>query len=776
MTCVPGTGVSRQGDAQSRVAPDPRVTIAVASASLVLAVAAWLYGPAPSIPALVFFLALAAAGAFVVTSAASLWDRRERLGSARKTVVLFLLAAIPVAFDPTTREVFNVTKVTLLYVGALLMTTLWIVEWLVHGRRPVWRNGLHWPVLGLVGWTIVSTVASISPPVSVFGTYGTFDGLLATIAFAIVFFAAADAFMPFELRRVLAVLFIGGGGPVALYGLIQLRDRLFDGTWDWIDWGGAAFQSKTIWSTFGNPNHLAGFASLALPLAVPLFLLSRSRAHRSLIVAIAVALGAEIVQTNSLGAWLATVVGAVTVGVLLLPDLRSGRAPRRVVVGTVVIAVALAVLAGASTRGFGERVSSGLTLRSGSTAALRVEVWKSAVGMGLERPLFGFGPDTVQLAFPAHQTAGFVRQHGPDRLVNGAHSLPLNQLATTGFPGLVALLALVGLAVALAVRAWRRTLHPEPALAGRSRELRLLLGGICGGIAAYLVQAAFNLQQIGLSLAFWALLGTLTVCARAAGGVAPNRSARRPQPPTSARQARWNRAVAAIVVMAATLPLLWLSTTVLRADHSYKAALTLRGIAQDPRLPATVRGDLTAESSRELDKAAATHPWEAEYLDAIGRQAIALASAAPSPEARLGLLEGARRNFERAIALQPTNARLLARHAGVSFAILELQPDRALLRSEALSSLRRAVASNPWEPRLALTLATELTRAGDAQTALAVLMDALRRLPEQPDLLRTAARLTEAVGRRAEARSLWTRLLEVVAGDGEARRALERLT
>src|SRR5205085_3788436 len=79
---------------------------------------------------------------------------------ARRAALLILFVAVPAAFDPHTFDVFNLTKYTVVMTGAIAIAVLWAVEWVRRGKPPLWRNGLHWPVLTLLGWTVIGTLLS----------------------------------------------------------------------------------------------------------------------------------------------------------------------------------------------------------------------------------------------------------------------------------------------------------------------------------------------------------------------------------------------------------------------------------------------------------------------------------------------------------------------------------------------------------------------------------------------------------------------------------------
>src|SRR4051812_42825802 len=89
---------------------------------------------------------------------------------------------VPAVFTRLTNEAFMVPKVTVLWLCLILMA-FGVGVWCLSTRRaPFPRLSVTWPLVALLGWTIVATAASTSRPISIIGTYGRYDGLLGLLA------------------------------------------------------------------------------------------------------------------------------------------------------------------------------------------------------------------------------------------------------------------------------------------------------------------------------------------------------------------------------------------------------------------------------------------------------------------------------------------------------------------------------------------------------------------------------------------------------------------
>ena len=389
-----------------------------------------------------FLIALSWAAVAVFTAAQALWDPTDALRSARRVTALVVVVALPVTFDPGTAERFGVAKLTVLLIGALVLAALWAVDALTNAKVPDLRTGLHWPILAMVVIGLLATIFSVSPRLSLLGAYQSYDGFLALLAFAVLTLAAAESWRPTDLRKILTTFLLAAGGPVVLYGLIQIADVELGTSWDWIGFinPGASFgPTSTVWSTFGNPNHLAGFVACLLPIGLIVVISDRSVLARVLAGGVLGGALLCLVETSSLGGLGAALGALVLTGLLLIPELRQRKRMAAWLGAGVAVAAVVGVVIVAAQGTLGDKLEAATDWSSGtSTAAQRVEYWKSATDMASDRPLLGWGPDTFGYLSPTYQTQKFVDAFGPDQLINGAHNTFMQTLATKGVLGLTA--------------------------------------------------------------------------------------------------------------------------------------------------------------------------------------------------------------------------------------------------------------------------------------------------------------------------------------------------
>ena len=384
--------------------------------------------------------------------------------------------------------------------------------------------------------------------------------------------------------------------------------------------------SYRIFGTFFNPNELAGFLELVIPLAIAAFLSYRSAAMRIITGFAAVLPIAALLLTASRGGWM-SLAGAMLVFALL-----AGAAFRRtrlaVAVGVIVFGMILLVsLAAPPLRA---RLLSGGGEHSSNM--FRYLTWRGAVTMAADHPWLGVGPDAFEFIYPRYAVGGFTRM---------AHENYLQITAETGVPGGVAFVWMLGAFFWVAGKGFRRL---------RDRESRLLCAACIAGVFAFCIH---SLLDYG-----W-YIGAIAVTVFALFGLAANAGA--PEPvtpqPESARPSRGKRATPSQPVPAETgvwriwrrpLPLTraggWSSIIVAAAIAVLAAAHPVRvyvaASCHERGRMAESRGDRNAAEGyyREAVRLA---PGNGEYHRQVGRMK-------PLPS---GIDD-----VKRAIELEPTNS------------------------------------------------------------------------------------------------------------------------
>lgn len=307
--------------------------------------------------------------------------------------------------------------------------------------------------------------------------------LLTLVALALVSaLIIAERSRPDPFRWWIAAVVASGALAVAGYGL---REKVFltyvmnNPSW-------------SIFSTFFNPNPLAGFLGMVAFLALGGMLAEQAGARRAAWAAAAALLAAAIAVTNSKGAWIALAVSAIVFALLLAG---ASARPRRNL-GLLAGAGALALL----VVGAGLATSPGLRARAVAAVSaqrasnmFRLLTWQGTLRMAAAHPLLGIGPGGFKYTFMKYAVGGYTE---------AAHQNYLQVAAEQGFPGLVVFLWLLG-GVFLT---GRRALARATGFAGRALSAAALCA-LCVLALHSLLDYDWYIGAIGLL--FWFLAGLL---------------------------------------------------------------------------------------------------------------------------------------------------------------------------------------------------------------------------------------------------------------------------
>ncbi len=436
------------------------------------------------------------------------WGETLRAGG-----VIALVACLPLIVVTRWYDYYYWPKIFVLYgaVGALSVAALQM-----EGDR--WLRGLGSPAgAALAGWLgilTVSTLMSVNPLLSLVGEDYRYEGLLTWLAYgAVVALVAGTLFSARRIRVFLAVL-LTAATVMAVLGLLQrwgftpvpedaLRVDLMKGM-------------PRAWGTTGNPLALGAYLVLLLPVTVSLYAREARLGRRCLLAAATALMYAALVATVARAAWGALLFGlAVWAAATGLSRLRAAAGPL-ILLGILLAAITPPVLYGGPVGHAGP--AAGHVPDPGG-AVQRMFLWRTVAPQGLQRPVLGWGPETLAGIYPGYEDPQFKDVFPEARtqrlVVDRPHNDLLQQAVATGLLG-------------LAVYAWfwftlfrtgwwfARGDHERAALrpAAAPGVPPGLAAGLLGGFAAYFAQLQFSFSYVSVAPVFWALVGTLLALVR----------------------------------------------------------------------------------------------------------------------------------------------------------------------------------------------------------------------------------------------------------------------
>ena len=249
-----------------------------------------------------------------------------------------------------------------------------------------------------------------------------------------------------SVRQVKELLLVIGMAAVfvLLYGFYQFIFGIDISAMKWVD--GDAFPElrKRVFSTWENPNILAGYLDIIICLAFGLFIKAGTKQKRIVLGGLLAAGAACLAMTYARGACLVIAVIFAVYG--MLKDWR-----------VLAACVGVAVLLLLADPVLYERLTSVFT-KVDTSSEMRLAFWESTVAMIQDHPFLGIGWGAYWMVYPEYD---FYLQGADIRIVH-AHNMYLNYAAEIGVPGMLAFMWLFFGSLFMALR--QKFAAPQPVI------------------------------------------------------------------------------------------------------------------------------------------------------------------------------------------------------------------------------------------------------------------------------------------------------------------------
>jgi putative inorganic carbon (hco3(-)) transporter len=329
-------------------------------------------------------------------------------------LILFSIVIVtPLLFTAATYEIFELPKITFLYLSSGLLAILVgvkIIRTEVFSTSPILT-----PLLFILAAYVLSTLFAFESYTSITGYYTRFHGgLLSISAYLIIAYSALELIKKHQLTKILDWALIGGV-IVAVYALLQKIgiDRHY-----WVE-----ESSVRVFSTLGQPNWLADYMNLLLPLSLARGLSYRTNVRKWLFYGCGLLFILVVFWTKSLtGLLSAILIMGIFGGIRFQTKYKY------------LLFSVLAILAflGATNPHIQERVNE--------TGKIRKLVWQGSLDTfeqsSAKERLIGYGPGNFAYAFLPQRPMELNQTTEWDFLFNKPHNEILDILINLGLVGL----------------------------------------------------------------------------------------------------------------------------------------------------------------------------------------------------------------------------------------------------------------------------------------------------------------------------------------------------
>lgn len=297
-------------------------------------------------------------------------------------------------------------------------------------------------------FTVISSLFSVDPGKSIYGLYDRQQGFIMQLYYAVFFILVLFNIKDLsQIKRIFFVIILASV-IACLYGLAQKLG------YDFMDWDRLSSTTNRITATLGQPNYLAMYLLLVMPVTIYYLIINRL----ALRVFTGIALALQLLCfyfTYSFSAWLSAIFGIIiiaalyilfnkTLGTLVNKKLfkNNNNIKNITIIALTILILFSAFLGAIYTNNTLSRKISGLFRLEGSAAA-RINYWQAGMDAAKERLLLGYGPETQGDVLAAYYQNDWGRLNRVNSIPNRAHNIVIDILLTIGLVGLIILAGLV---------------------------------------------------------------------------------------------------------------------------------------------------------------------------------------------------------------------------------------------------------------------------------------------------------------------------------------------
>ncbi len=365
-------------------------------------------------------------------------------------------------FTPLARGSVQGWAIATIEVATLISLTLFLLGKCLAGGFEWIPTPLDKPFVVLVILTGLSVVFSLERRTSIWSA-------IFLLTCLIIFYLVIQTVRTRAHVRHLIYLLIGMAVFLSIFGLFK---KFGANPFPWWDYGDLGYGSRLA-STYGCPNHLAGYIEMTLPLLLGLFLLDFRPAIAFILGYLTLLLLVALMLSLSRGGWISAALGLAFMVGMLLKSRHFIR--KRMLIAIVAGVVILAVIALVSTPVV-ERLQTAMERGRDPSFHSRVVVWGGVIKMIADHPLTGIGPGAFKTVFMQYQPPGMMAHFFM------AHNDYFHFVSETG-------LLLVPVILWMMVVFYRRGLEK---LKHPSRLVRATTLGALSGVTALLVHSIYD--------------------------------------------------------------------------------------------------------------------------------------------------------------------------------------------------------------------------------------------------------------------------------------------
>ncbi len=485
-----------------------------------------------------------------------------------EALILMIIALSPLYFNYFYASSIDLNK--MVFFRVLLLLLLFFSVWrFAFTKLQFYKNkvlAIVIPVGVLFLALAISLVFSVDFNSSWFGLYGRSEGFISWLFYGLwlilLIFNLNGVFEDLSRLKRLLIAISLSAAIVSLYAIFQLFGV------DFFTWSEPAYLTKRAFSSFGQPNYLACWLVMVMPISVYLWHITKPVVVRFIYLILFLLQLVALFATGSRSSFLAFFIISF-VFIITFYFKEKGFSKKNFIILMVGIFSFLIIFATALFITNPTRLTEFKDFKKGSMG-VRVELWRTGFDAFLKKPLFGYGLENQKEAYVKYYQVDWALYARPNTYSDRAHNLPLDILLTTGIFGLAAFTYLLWSIFSILYKSY-------------SLQNNKFSAFLIWSLASYLFVLLFNFSVTVTNIYFWLFIALAFISAG---------------PIFKEREEKYSPAGSYLTIFIALIVLFYgivIETKTLEADYYYNEAI--KSISEKQYFSALVYNDYLLETN-----------------------------------------------------------------------------------------------------------------------------------------------------------------------------------
>jgi len=418
--------------------------------------------------------------------------------------IIAMIVLIPTIFYPRVIDIFNPIKTLTFSLLVIVGLTLWGFNVLKKEEFKIISTPLNIPVLSFIIICVLSLIWSDSPFISLKELPLFLSGPL------LYFVIVNNIYNERQINRIIGAVIVVGA-LFGIYGILQ-----YNGI-DFLFWVGNVERGK-VFGLFGNAGYFAEYLILPLPIAISLFLVSKNKIIKLLLLIGILTMVGAMALTFTRTPYLSLVISFIFMLFLFFVSrgkilFKENKKIFIVIFTAIILIVSLFVIPtslnekGTVLSTIKERVSLSEFV-SEFTSGRRTAIWKYTIPIIKDYPLLGSGIGSFKYNSLRYQAKFFDQGDNralyPYGVADKTHNEYLQLWAELGIIGLIIFIWLIFAYFNYGLKTLKRE---------KDQYKQGIIIGLMGSVMAFLIDSIFwfPLHHSFTSFLFWLCLGLLVV-------------------------------------------------------------------------------------------------------------------------------------------------------------------------------------------------------------------------------------------------------------------------